>query len=35
MQTKNINLIYDTNYTTVIANGGFVVFQQPKTNKKS
>lgn len=33
MPTKTTNIIYDTNYTTVVANGGFVNFT-PDTTKQ-
>ena len=32
MQTKTTNIIYDTNYTTVISNGGFVNFVASQNN---
>lgn len=34
MPTKITNIVYDTNYTTVIANGGFVNYTPTKSSEK-
>jgi hypothetical protein len=35
MQTTTTNIVYDTNYTTVIANGGFVNFTPDPTKQSA
>jgi hypothetical protein len=34
MSTKVNNIIYDTNYATIIPNGGFVQYISPKKETK-